>query len=147
MFPISRYDKYDPRVGGFRAKLNAAWNSTSGPTGVTDLNRVLVVGINGSGRVVKAAAAVDCVGVIVLTGPKEAGDPVDVMTAGEIVEIDGDDFQGGAAPTAGQKVYYDATASRLTTTAPADATVGFYVGHMVEATRLVVRCQKIGDAA
>lgn len=144
---MSRYDKYDPRVGGFRAKLNADWNATSGPTGVTDLNRVLVVGINTSGRVLKAAAAINAVGVMVLTGAKAAGDPVDVMTHGEIVEIDGDDFQGGVAPTAGDKVYYDSTASRLTTTAPADATVGFYVGHMVEATRLVVRCQKIGDAA
>lgn len=144
---MSRYDKYDPRVGGFRAKLNADWNSTSGPTSATDLNRVLVVGINGSGRVLKAAAAVDAVGVLILTGAKLAGDPVDVMTAGEIVEVDGADFQGGSAPAAGAKVYFDATASRLTTTAPADATVGFYVGHMVEATRLVVRCQKIGDAA
>lgn len=144
---MSRYDKYNPVSGGFRAKLNAAWNATSGPGPSTDLNRVLVVGVNGSGRVIKAAAAIDCVGVMVLTGPKLAGDAVDVMTAGEIVEVDGADFQGGAAPAAGAKVYYDATASRLTTTAPADATVGFYVGHMVEATRLVVRCQKIGDAA
>jgi hypothetical protein len=137
---VSRYDKYDPRVGGFRAKLNAAWNSTSGPAGVTDLNRVLVVGINSSGRVVKATTVAECVGVLVLTGPKAAGDPVDVMTAGEIVELDGADIQGGTAASAGDKLWFDSTASRLTKTAPSAGTMGFYVGQLVEANRLIVRC-------
>ena len=51
---MSRIDKYGPLTGGFRAPLNAAWNATSGPSGVTDLNRVIVVALNGSGKVIKA---------------------------------------------------------------------------------------------
>jgi len=138
---VSRYDKVDPISGGFRAKLNAAWNATSGPAGVSDLNRVIVVELNGSGRLVKATSAVTAVGVVVLTGPKNAGDVVDVMTAGEIVEIDGNDVQGGVAPTAGQRYFFDATASRLALVgAPTAGTNYFLVGRTVEATRLVVRC-------
>lgn len=137
---MSRYDKYDPKAGGFRAKLNAAWNATSGPAGVTDLNRVICVELNASGRVIKATAAANVVGVVVLTGPKAAGDVVDVMTAGEIVEIDGDDIQGGAAPAAGARLFFDATASRLAAVAsPVAGTNYALVGRMVEATRLVVR--------
>lgn len=139
---MSRYDKYSPRAGGFRAKLNAAWNTTSGPGGVTDLNRVIVVELNASGRVIKATSAVTAVGVVILTGPKAAGDVVDVMTAGEIVEIDGNDVQGGVAPTAGQRYFFDATASRLAlVAAPVAGTNYFLIGRMVEATRLVVRTQ------
>lgn len=137
---VARYDKYDPKDGGFRAPLNAAWNATSGPAGVTDLNRVIVVAVNGSGRIIKAASAGAAVGVVVLGSAKAAGDIVDVMTDGEIVELAAADIQGGTAPTAGTKYYFDATAARLTATAPTPAgTNGFYVGHTVEAGRLVVR--------
>ena len=143
---MSRYDKYDPIAGGFRAPLNAAWTATSGPSGVTDLNRVIVVGINSSGKVVKATTPAAAVGVLILTGPKAAGDVVDVMTHGEIVEIDGADIQGGTAEAAGDKLYLDATASRLNDDAPAAGAVGFLVGWLVETggTRLIVRCQHIG---
>lgn len=138
---MSRYDKYNPVSGGFRAKLNAAWTATSGPSGVTDLNRIIVVELNSSGRVIKATSAVTAIGVLVLTGPKAAGDVVDVMTAGEIVEVDGADVQGGVAPTAGQRFFFDATASRLAlVAAPTAGTNYFLVGRVVEPTRLVVRC-------
>jgi hypothetical protein len=131
-------------VGGFRAPLNAAWNATSGPSGVTDLNRVIVVALNGSGRLIKATTAVSAVGVVCLSSAKNAGDVVDVMTYGEIVELDTADIQGAAAPTAGTKYYFDATASRLATTAPAATAIGFYVGTTVEAGRLVVRAGQAG---
>jgi hypothetical protein len=144
---LSRYDKYDPKAGGFRAQLNAAWTATSGPSSATDLNRILVVGLNGSGKVVKAASATAALGILILTGAKAAGDVVDVMTHGEVVDLDGADIQGGVAVAAGTKVYFDATASRLTSTTPADAAAGFLVGWTVEASRLVVRCQNTGDAA
>jgi hypothetical protein len=138
---VSRYDKYSPRAGGFRAKLNAAWNATSGPAGVSDLNRIIVVELNASGRLIKATSAVTACGIVVLTGPKAAGDVVDVMTAGEVVEVDGNDVQGGVAPTAGQRFFFDATASRLAlVAAPVAGTNYFLVGRVVEATRLVVRC-------
>lgn len=137
---MSRYDKYDPKAGGFRAPVNAAWNATSGPAGVTDLNRVTCVALNGSGRLVRATTAVGCVGIVVAHSAKNAGEVLDVMTNGEVVELDANDIQGGTAPTAGTKYYFDATAGRLTATAPAAGTNSFYVGTTVEAGRLVVRC-------
>lgn len=138
---MSRYDLYSPRSGGFRAPLNAAWNATSGPGSVTDLNRILVVELNGSGKLVKATSAVTACGIVIVTSPKIAGDVVDVMTDGQIVEVDGNDIQGGAAPTAGTRLFYDATASRLAAVAsPTAGTNYFLVGRMVEATRLIVRC-------
>lgn len=142
---MSRYDKYNPISGGFRAALNAAWTATSGPSSVTDLNRILVVGLNSSGRVVKATTAITASGILIAhVNPMAAGDIADVMTHGEVVEISGADMQSGTAPTAGQKLYLDATASRLTSTAPAAGAAGFYVGQVVEVGRLVVRCQYLG---
>lgn len=136
---MSRIDKYDPKSGGFRAPLNAAWNATSGPAGVTDLNRVIVVALNGSGRIIKATTAATAVGVVCLGSPKAAGEVVDVMTAGEIVELAAADLQTGS-PAAGTKYVLDTTASRLAPIgAPAAGTNVFVVGQTVEAGRLVVR--------
>lgn len=141
---MSRYDKYDPISGGFRAKLNAAWNATSGPAGVSDLNRVLVVELNSSGKLVKATGPLTAVGIVILTGPKNAGDTVDVMTHGEIVEVDGNDVQGGVAPAAGERFFLDTTASRLAKVAAPTAGTNYYlVGNTVEATRMVIRCRTI----
>ncbi len=136
---MSRYDKYDPVSGGFRAPLNVAWTATSGPSGVTDLGRVIAVSLNGSGRVVKAASVGAAVGVVIVNGPLAAGDIVDVMTNGEIVELGAADLQAATAPTAGTRYYVDATAGRLTATAPGVGVNGAYVGTTVEAGRLVVR--------
>lgn len=138
---MSRYDKYDPVSGGFRAKLNAAWNATSGPSGVTDLNRIICVELNGSGRLVKATSAVTAVGIVIVNRAMVAGDVVDVMTNGEVVELDGADIQGGAAAAAGTRLFLDTTASRLAAVAsPVAATNYFLVGRTIEASRLVVRC-------
>jgi len=136
---VSRIDKYGPVTGGFRAPLNAAWNATSGPSGVSDLNRVIVVALNGSGKLIKATTAVGAVGVVCLPSAKDAGAPVDVMTNGEIVELDLNDLQAATAPVAGTKYYLDTTAGRLTATAPVAGTNASYVGTTVEASRLVVR--------
>lgn len=136
---MSRFDKNNPEVGNFRAPLNMALNATSGPSSVTDLDRVLVVALNGSGRVIKATSAATAVGVIIATKPMAAGDPIDVMTSGEIVELAAADLQSGS-PAAGTIYYLDTTASRLATTAPGAGVNGFRVGTTVEAGRLVVRC-------
>lgn len=146
---MSRYDKYDPKDGGFRAPLNAAWNATSGPgtapsPTASDLFKVIGVQLNGSGRLVKATSLAAAVGIVIAHGPKAAGEIVDVMTDGEVVELSADDIQGATAPTAGTKYYLDTTAGRLTATAPAAGAIGFYVGTTVEATRLVVRCGQAG---
>lgn len=141
---MARYDKVDPISGGFRAKLAAAWTATSGPGSVTDLNRILVVGLNGSGQIVKSASVAACTGILVVHDvAAAAGDVMDVMTAGEVVEISASDMQSGVAPVAGAKLYYDSTASRLTATPPGAGVNGFYVGQVVEAGRLVVRCQAV----
>lgn len=141
---MSRYDKYDPISGGFRVPANAAWTATSGPSSVTDLNRILVVGVNSSGRMIKATSVATASGIFIAhVSPIAAGDVIDVMTHGEVVEISGADMQSGTAPTAGQKLWFDATASRLTATGPTAGVAGFYVGQVIEAGRLVVRCQNL----
>jgi len=126
---VARIDKYDPKDGGFRAPLNAAWTATSGPSGVSDLDRVIVVALNGSGKIVKATSAASAVGVVCLNGAKAANDVVDVMTDGEIVELGVNDIQGATTPTAGTKYSLDTTASRLAATGtPSAGTNYFYVG-------------------
>jgi hypothetical protein len=115
----ARYDKYDPRSGGFRAKLDAAL--TGDNVGVP-----LGVGLNANGRVVLGAGNSGVRGVLVVDHPMEAGDPVDVMTSGEVVDVE--DLTAGTAYLA------DAVSGALSTDA-ADTPVGF----TAEATRLIVR--------
>jgi hypothetical protein len=145
---LSRIDKWHPAIGTFRAPSNAVLSATSGPSGVTDLNRILCVGLNSSGRVIKAASVAACSGIIIATKPFAAGEMIDVFTLGEVAELDGNDIQGGVAATAGQKLYYDATASRLTATAPGVGVNGFYVGQVAldpigNATRLILRATPV----
>lgn len=137
---VSRFDKTHSAVGIHRAPLNIALTATSGPAGVTDLNRILVVGLNGSGRVIKATSAITATGIIIATRAMAAGDPIDVMSFGEVVELDSLDLQSGS-PAAGTHYILDTTASRLAAIgAPAAGTNVFRVGWTVEASRLIVRC-------
>jgi hypothetical protein len=137
---MSRYDKYNPISGGYRAGLNAAWTLTSGPSSATDLFRVTGVQLNASGRLIRATNVLACCGIVIAHGAKAAGEIVDVMTSGEVVELGVDDIQGATAPTAGTVYYLDLTAGRLTATAPTPAGTNFVrIGQTVEATRLVVR--------
>lgn len=117
---MARYDKYDPVSGGFRAPLAAAFT--------TPLNTALGVGLDVNGRVVLGAGNTGVVGVMVLTRAMVAGDIVDVMTDGEIVEA------GLAAGT----VYYAAAAGGVIST----TNTGVRVGHTVEGGRLVVRAAR-----
>lgn len=113
---MARIDKYQPVAGGFRAPLNAAYTGAAAPIGV---------GINSSGRVVVGAGQTGIVGVICSPYDKAAGDIIDVMTNGELVEF------GGAA---GTTYYAHATTGVISTTVSA-----YRVGATVEADRLVVR--------
>lgn len=145
---MSRYDKYDPKSGGFRAPLNAAWTATSGPSSATDLWRVTGVALNGSGRLIRATTALACVGIIIVHGAKGAGDVQDVMTHGEVAELDAADLQAATAPVAGTKYYLDLTAGRLVANAaPTAGTNYYYIGTTVEATRLVVRAGLVQGGA
>ena len=121
MIKIANYDKYDPKAGGFRAPLAADWL-----TG--DLKKVIGVGLDANGRVVKGAGTSGFIGVLVLTQALLAGDIVDVMTNGEIVDF---------TPSTAGTVYYAATADGVVNATSAAGKL--IVGHTVQANRLVVR--------
>jgi len=120
-------------VGGFRAPLAANFASA-------DLEKVFGVGLNASGQVVKGDGASGIVGVLVLTKAWGAGSIVDVMTSGEIVEF---------GPTAGDPgvdfgdagtVYFaDGSTGAVSDSGSAG---DVRVGHTVEGTRLIVRCEQ-----
>lgn len=137
---MSRYDKYDPVSGGFRAPLAANFGYTSGKPDYahTDLNRVKVVCLNTSGQVVIGFTNTTDrpVGVLVLTTPKAAGEIVDVMTAGEIVEFL---LDNGSAAAAGTHYTGNEDGTYGTTAPSANVPI---IGFTVEATRLVVRFGK-----
>lgn len=120
---MARYDKYEPHAGGFRAPLAADLSKTSG-------GNPIGVGLNSSGQVVPGAGNTGIVGVLCTTRDMKAGDIVDVMTNGEVVEC--------AAPiTAGNVITANTTTGALGVGAASATLVP--VGHTVEATRLIVR--------
>lgn len=125
---MARYDKYDPVDGGFRAPLAADFAAA-------DLNKCLGVGLDVNGRVVIGAGNTGIVGTLVLTKALKAGDIVDVMTDGEQVEMTG--------LAAGTVYYADAATGALGAVAPAAGVNAARVGHTVEATRLVVRMERV----
>lgn len=134
---MARYDKYDPYSGGFRAPLAADFG-TGGNS--ADLGKIWAVGLNASGQIVKAVASADTVGLLVLTQERYAGQVVDVMTHGEIVDVGAsDNVTGGVA---GGPIYA-APGGALNATATAQKKVGFFV----EASRLIVRVPAAGTGA
>lgn len=128
---MARYDKYEPMSGGFRAPLAADWLAA-------DLNKVVGVGLNAQGRVVKGAGNTGVIGALVLTKVIKANKVVDVMQDGEIVEMD----VNHAGIVAGTKYYFDATGA-LVAGAPAAGVNGVLAGWTVEATRLVTRVRPV----
>lgn len=120
---MARYDKYDPKAGGFRAPLNAdlTKTSTGNPIGV---------GLNGSGRVVPGAGTTGVIGVLCTTKDMKAGDIVDVMTNGECVEC--------VAPfTAGTAITANTTTGALGVGAASASLTP--IGFTAELARLIVR--------
>lgn len=120
---MARYDKYEPKAGGFRAPLNAdlTKTSTGNPIGV---------GLNSSGRIVPGAGNTGIIGVLATTKDQKAGDILDVMTNGECVEC--------VAPlTAGTIITADTTTGALGVDAASATKTP--VGFTVELARLVVR--------
>jgi hypothetical protein len=124
---MSRFDKYDPFDGGFRARLNAAIVSTNA-------GKIYAVSINTNGRVVigdGGGGLVAIRGLICATEAMAAGDAIDVMTDGEIGDAT---MTSGTAFTAGALVYCHTDG-----TIDATATSGKAVAFTVELDRLIVR--------
>lgn len=116
---MARIDKYQPVAGGFRAPLSAALTGAAAPLGV---------GINASGRVVVGAGQTGIVGVICSPADKGAGDIIDIMTNGELVEFGG---------VAGTRYTANTTTGVLSVTVAGATQIA--IGWTVEADRLVVR--------
>lgn len=143
---MARYDKYEPISGGFRARLNAALTLTNG-------THFGAVSLNASGRVVEGSGGqTGIVGVLVKNvarGPVKqwdtslaggsplayapigalTGDQVDVMTSGEIVDLDKTVFVAGTN-------FYAAADGTISATGGTGAVP---IGFTVEAGRLIVR--------
>lgn len=116
---MPRFDKVEPKGGSFRAPLNFA-------VALGDVGVVVGVGLNSSGNVVKGAGQTGIVAVICPSRVMAAGEAIDCMTDGEIVDT---------SLAAGTKYYVDATTGAVTTTATANAGIGF----TVQTWRLIVR--------
>lgn len=126
---MARFDKTEPHVGTFRARLEANWLEA-------DVGVVRGVSLNANGRVVKGnpVGSTGIRGVIALGMARKAGHPVDIMTSGEILDITDDEVTGTLA--AGVPIYVVRATGALTVTAGAGAHL---IGFMVEIDRLVVR--------
>lgn len=120
-----RFDKYGPVTGGFRAPLLAAIVTA-------DVNKIQAVSINASGLVVIGGPAETAVmGLICPHKVFAAGDMIDVMTAGEIVECS---MTNGSPFTSGAIVW-----AHLAGTVDMTSTSGKAVGKMIELNRMIVR--------
>lgn len=122
---MSRYDKYDPFDGGFRARLNAAIVAS-------DVGKIRAVSVNTSGRVVIGGTGlIDIRGLICPTEAMAAGAAIDVMTDGEIADAL---TTAQAVFTAGALVYCHIDGS-----VDAVSASGKAIGFTVELSRLIVR--------
>jgi hypothetical protein len=140
----ARYDKYDPVSGGFRATLAVAVTATSGAGSTSQIGIPLGVGLDANGRLVIGAGTTGVVGVCVFDSVKAIGDVADVMTAGEIVDLDSTAFTVG-------NVYYAAATGAVNTT-NTGARTGIAVRDQsvttgVAVPRLVVRFTPLGTDA
>lgn len=131
---MARIDKYEPNIGGSRARLAANYLEA-------DLGAIIAVSLDVNGRIVKGAGTQGIVGVLCLQKLKSAGDQVDILQRADLVEVTGIPSQGP-----GKKVYMNAagviSAQAIATSVGAAGVAGYFVGHMVEADRLVVRFQE-----
>ena len=124
---MARFDKYDPMAGGFRAPLAAA-------IAQADVGKVFAVSIDTNGRAAIGGAAQTAIsGLICAVRPMAAGEPIDVMTHGEIEEVT---ETAGTALTLGAPVFAHADGTIDDT-----STNGVAVGiTATRNTRLIVRC-------
>lgn len=123
---MARFDKVDPKDGSYRARLGFAIPPA-------DVGIPKLVSIDTSGVAQLGTGGVGA-GVIVPSSQMAVGEPIDVMTDGEVVDV--------AGLTAGVAV----------TGAAADGAIpglgtDLYIGHTVEAWRLIVRVNRPATGA
>lgn len=137
-----RWDKYDAYVGNFRGPLAA------NVTLATEANRVLAAGVNSNGAVTKGFGAAGIKGLIIIPVGTDmngslldggintqAGDIADVGKHGEITNFATTATDGTQAAAIAGTNYYGHPDGSVTATKGVD---GVYIGHTVEATRLIV---------
>lgn len=134
----ARIDKYDPRDGGFRAPLAEAlvYSATESSN---DLGKVWAVGISSTGLVEKGESDSGILGVICPTRPMAAGEVIDVMTDGEIVDVT---LHNGNAINAGTTVNGVPATGLLSATATGNVRLGWTVAEETGTSyrgRLIVR--------
>lgn len=103
---MSSYDKYDPKNGGYRSPLAVDFLSSN-------IRRLLGVGHDASGRTVIGAGQSGITGVLVLTKARKAGEIIDVMTSGEIVEFGPTEGEPGVDFGRPGTVYYSDSAGNV----------------------------------
>lgn len=128
---MARFDKYDPYDGGSRGPLLAGIL-------LANVEKILPVSLDTNGKVVVGALGNSgYIGVVCVTEVKNAGDIVDIMRDGEIVEC--------ASLVAGTNYFVDAATGLVAAgtgarTATAPVTAGsVLLGTTVEATRMIAR--------
>lgn len=116
---MARVDKTQSAIAVTRAPINADFATN-------DFDKVIPVGINASGKVVKGAGQTGVIGVVI---PGRT-----VYKAGQIADIfgNGSEIVECAGLVAGTK-YYSAADGTISTT-----NTGTYLGFTVEADRLIV---------
>lgn len=118
---MARVDKTESAIGVCRAPSNAAIPAA-------DFDKVIGVGLNSQGRVVRGAGTTGIIGVICPTRiARNEGSILDIFQLAQFVDVEG--------LTAGAQVYASDADGTLSATAEGGTRVGF----TVEADRLCVR--------
>lgn len=120
---MARIDKTESAIGVQRGRLAAAWAEA-------DIDKLIGVGINSSGLVVKGGGQTGIVGIVIPTNKWDlaVGTVVDILSLGEAVECVG--------LAAGTQYFANATTGVVSST-----NTGTKVGYTIEADRLVVKCE------
>lgn len=132
----ARYDKVIPEVSVTRAALNA-------PLDVSNYGKIVGVGINANGRAVMGPGNTGIIGVWTPNRKfNAAGSIIDVLSLGDIVD-DAANLPAGTVFAVNDTTGVVSALAGANPTIPAGSS---YVGHTVEAGRLVVRFDRKAGA-
>lgn len=132
---MARFDKYAPIGGGFRGKLKLAFPVAT----VLDKERIFGVSIEAAtGLVILGGASTAIRGIVNVRESKAAGDVVDVMTSGELVDA----FflnDGVTATVLGTVYYVDNVTGAITATSTSNKQIGVRVVDTPDKGRIIIR--------